>query len=160
MIGCSPGVYGLFGGCCALILFNKSRIDNVIYYSILGIIVTQLVMDSLTYHFYYMDGVSTASHVFGFYTGVCIGLSFGLLYVKEYWKKFIAILGVFGFIIEITYLYYHFYTNWPPKAYQQSFLHNNINQGCCSQLLTYVGKYNKQELNEVTYCSDGNMKFY
>jgi membrane associated rhomboid family serine protease len=134
--GCSAGVYGLIGGCWCLILFNKDSIDTIIYFSLLITLIVQFIFDFLYYCFFYSDTVSYAGHAIGFYTGVCLGLSFGLFYVKEKWKKGVAIVACCGLVVEIAYLYHHFYSNWPPVAYQQSFLHNNIkhNDDCYVRL--------------------------
>ena len=126
----------------------------------MGMLISQTIVDIVSYRFFYLEDVSSAGHAFGFYTGVCITLTFGIFYAKEKWKKVIAVLGCCGLVIEIVYLYYHFYSNWPPVAYQQTFLHNTGNQGCCSQLLNYIGEYEKKDLEILTYCSNGNVYFH
>jgi len=166
LVGCSPGVYGLIGGCWSMILLNKECLDCFLLISLPIILVTQLVLDVLLFTYSYQHNVGYSSHFFGFVTGICLLL--GIVGFHRHTLKLldliVIILGVTLFIVTSTYLLYNYLTVFPPQPFTSSTLHNELStQNCCAQLLHLLeqdSSVSKQQIRESYYCQNNELYHY
>lgn len=156
LIGCSPGVYGLIGGCWVLVIFNRHKLDPFVAFVLPIVLVAQLVGDVVSYLVMFSTGIGYVSHFFGFYTGVTLSLSFLLWDSKrdDLLRKSCGVLGLCGFVLMLYFIASHSHQNWPPEPFVRPFLHNADFTTCCSQLLEYArdSDMSVEAAHSQTYC--------
>ena len=156
LIGCSPGVYGLIGGCWVLYLFNKHKLDPIVAFILPVVLAGQLLGDLFSYLFMYSPDIGYISHFFGFCTGVFTSLVFLLWDCKrEDWlRKGAGLLGLVALALQVYFLAWHSAHTWPPEPFARPFLHNMKQASCCSQLLRYARDHEESvdTANAQTYC--------
>lgn len=162
LIGCSPGVYGLMGGCWVLLFCYYRRLDPPV--ALPFALVAQLVGDVVAYMLFYSSAIGYASHFFGYVTGILVTMAWMLLDcprspVSQCWRWFrtaSAFLGLAAFAVMATTLIQHYVTEWPPAAPQERFLHNtDMERSTCSaQLFAYAADngVSVSTAKSVTYC--------
>ena len=138
VIGCSAGIYGLIGACISFVIIHRDILSDCVYYSIVITLFTQGTCDMVAYFYLYNPRVSYAGHCSGFFIGVFLGLSFGLL-KNQLWKKVIGALGVAAFLTMTISLIEHYMESWPPQSlsYNPTF-HEYNRRTCCGELYSVV----------------------
>ena len=121
-VGCSSGIYGWIGCCISHLVLNKNIINRTMYYTLMTLLIIQGICDLSLYFFRYNTGTAYAAHFGGFFTGIFIGLSFGML-EKPRWKRIIGLLGFLAFLVMGISLIVHYLKSWPPQflAYNPTF---------------------------------------
>ena len=174
LIGCSPGVYGMIGGCWIVWIFHNSRLHPLIAFVLPFALCAQMAGDVAAYLLFYTSSIGYASHFFGFCTGVTLALALLCFEYKEtglyqpippstltsYAHRVMGVIGAVGFIIQAVYLIHHYLTSWPPQAWERSFLHNTNSTTCCEQLFTYAAQtgLSTEAIQQNSYCS-GDMLY-
>lgn len=156
LIGCSPGVYGLIGGCWVLWLFNRRRLDGIVAFILPFVLFAQLLGDVFSYLVMFSSSIGYASHFFGFCTGVTLSLTCLLWSSKrdELFRKCCGAVGFSAFVLLAYFLMSHSQQTWPPKAFERPFLNNTNFPSCCAQLLSYAQE-SEQSVDSAraeTYC--------
>lgn len=138
VIGCSTGIYGLIGACISYVIIHKDILSDVVYQCIVITLITQGACDMVAYFYLYNPKVSYAGHCSGFFIGVFLGFSFGLL-KNQLWKKVIGILGLAAFLTMTISLIVHYTESWPPQSlsYNPTF-HEYNRKSCCGELYSVI----------------------
>lgn len=163
LVGCSPGVYGLFGATTALMVYAQLPISIQLCGA--SIFILMFAFDTVYYFKQYNDDVSYASHAFGFYTGFTLSCASAILYSKDSVKlKVVAAVGTAAFCLELTYLLHHYFEIWPPQPYTEKRLHNtDVSDACCPVLWEtyelFKDTYSFDEIRDNSQCSNNNFYF-
>eukprot|EP01034_Spumella_vulgaris_P022495 gene22495-28623_t len=160
LVGCSPGVYGMIGACWAVVLTNWESMDPVIAFTLCGAVAIQTAMDIGLYMTSYSSSTGYASHAFGMFTGLTLGLVYAGLIKKQRWIKILGVAALGAFLTMAVFLLYHYLKVWPPEPFMRSYIHNNPAQvessrSCCAQLFEYAESHGTSlfAAKEVNYCS-------
>lgn len=134
IIGCSTGIYGLIGCIISHVIMNKDTLDLTVYYSLVVILLIQGIYDLVTYFHAYNPDIAYSGHCTGFFIGIFIGLSCGMM-KKQVWKRVLGLLGFIAFLVLTISLIVHFVDTWPPSslAYNPTF-HDYDRNSCCGAL--------------------------
>lgn len=108
IIGCSSGVYGVFGSCYSLIIINFKLFDKCIQIISFFIMFLLIVLHILIYEFKRGNRVGHYIHLVGFVYGVNIG--FIILKPKEQfiYNRYLKYFGI-GFSLTFTILFLYDY---------------------------------------------------
>lgn len=134
LIGCSPGVYAVMGGCVAMLIASGKHMDKGLQSILLLILLAQFFLDILAYFFLYMPNVGYAAHAYGYFTGFCTVMGFAVFYREAVWIKVLGIFAIGGLAYEISFLFHHFYNVWPPEPYEEDLFRNVDDFDCCRAL--------------------------
>jgi len=154
MMGCSTGVYGLIGACISYVIIHKDILSDFIYQCIVVTLLSQGVCDMVMYFYLYNPRISYAGHCSGFFIGIFLGLSFGLL-KKQLWKKVIGVLGVVAFLTMTISLITHYTESWPPKSlsYNPTF-HEYNRKSCCGELYSVINStFSLEQARDIYVCN-------
>lgn len=164
LVGCSPGVYGLIGGCWVMVIFHRERLDHIVQFILPVVLVVQFAGDVLIYVWMYSTSVGYASHFFGFYSGVMVSLTF-LLWESprdDKLRQGFGVVGLVGFVLLAVFLLDHYTSSWPPQAVTYPFL-NNVNfTTCCAQLFRTADArdISVDVVKGLSYCHNNHLYWY
>jgi multisubunit Na+/H+ antiporter MnhB subunit len=164
IIGCSPGVYGLMGGCWVVVLFRREHIPAFIGIVMTVMLALQVVWDCCSFLFMYSPDVSYTSHVFGYVTGILLSLALLLLeWRSECRRKRVAgALGLLGFGLLTAFLCYHYTRRGQPQSSVQGFFRNQqTKSNCCVSMYNYAQEsgLSTQEAQDHGYCYEGEFHY-
>lgn len=162
LVGCSPGVYGLIGGCWMMLFFHHDTLDLGILLALPIILCTQLFLDILLYCISYQANVGYASHFFGFFTGLCLVItSIGFLRVRTMKPSLLlsVLVGVALLTLIATFLLYNYVMVYPPTPFHNTaWIHNEASEeNCCARMLSYLSSHpdsSKEEVQKEYYCRE------
>ena len=132
LMGCSAGVYGLFGLIISVTM-SKNIIPKIRCLLIINIII-QLIGEVIIFVFFYNSTFSYVSHFCGIITGYSVGNMFYTFSIMNKNKKADICFILFGlslFIFETVFLLYYYIVQFPPKL---AFNQNNNFNSCCYDL--------------------------
>jgi hypothetical protein len=72
------------------------------------------ICEIILYFFDHDPLTGYSAHFGGFFNGIFIGLSFGLLQ-KPHWKKILGLLGFVALLVLDFSLIVHYLSSWPPQ---------------------------------------------
>ena len=156
MIGCSTGIYGLIGCCISHIILDKDTLDPFLFKVLVVALGLQGTYDMVSYFYMYNPAVAYAGHCTGFFVGIFIGLSFGLLN-NQIWKKIVGTLGIVSLLVLTVSLLVHYVNSWPPHmlAYNPTF-HDYNRRSCCGDLYGVTNSTFSVDKARQSYVCDGN----
>ncbi len=167
LIGASPGVYGLIGGCISTVLFNRITLDPIVVFVLPIVILSQILADIVFYAISYSPQIGYASHVFGGITGFLLTTSL-LVYQSHHTEPRHRLRRILSFTakgllaVMIILLIYHYRIIFPIINHKQylsssTILHNaNVLQtDCCAQMYTLLEERSDltmKQVKETGYC--------
>lgn len=158
VIGCSSGVYGLIGACISHVILHKDILSDFIYQCIVVTLLSQCICDMVMYFYLYNPHVSYAGHCTGFFIGVFLGLSFGVL-KKQLWKKVIGVLGVAVFLTLTISLIAHYTESWPPESLSYTPAFNEYSRkSCCGELYSVINStFSLEQARDIYVCNSNTL---
>jgi membrane associated rhomboid family serine protease len=151
LLGCSHGVYALYGASLSLCLSNVPpfSINSTYRFFLYASLALQFLSDVLSFIFYFNPSVGYMAHIGGFISGVLLGFA-GLLFLPPRRFDFIkssrdllSLLSLVVLVVSISLISVKYVTLWPPETViPLHFYHwiiENQNEGsCCEEMLEMV----------------------
>jgi rhomboid protease GluP len=151
LIGCSHGVYSLYGAAVSLCFFKIPPISgNPVYrYFLYGSLALQFLSDVLSFIFYFNPSVGYMAHIGGFVSGLLLGFTV-LLFLPPRRFDFIkssrdlfSLLSLLIFVIAISAISYQYLTLWPPQSlipirYYHWIIRRQNDGSCCEEMFGMI----------------------
>jgi membrane associated rhomboid family serine protease len=152
LIGCSHGVYALYGACLAHIILNIFQTQSQIGGCMVVSVVLQVVTDLISFLLWFNADVGYAAHVGGFFTGLFLALTIASKLKKECWKVILACLSFLiltGYLIGVS---YRVENTWPPMALVESSWSPIDQLPCCAEMLILTCESPADNVDDSYYC--------
>jgi membrane associated rhomboid family serine protease len=186
LIGCSHGVYALYGTTVSLcfIPFPPLSTNTTYRYTVLFSIFIQLLTDIFAFLFYFNPAVGYMAHIGGFVSGLLIGFVFLLplssqiitnsneLLVSKRWRIVISFVSLVAYLVSIILLMDRYLVTWPPRPlipmeWYHWIIHNQNDAGsCCEDMFNMIDSHRNltmsqqmERIQEHYYC-DGQYLQY
>lgn len=158
LIGSSPGVYGLMGGCISILTFNRNVVHPGIAFIVPFIILSHLITEVILYIVAYSQQTAYSSHVFGCITGFLFmtALLGPLKSSDSQQRTTTSLIAGVMLLCMILACIVHYLTEFPIVDHEQYLSFNNkwhnkqvIHTNCCASLFYILNQYNEVQFNDV-----------
>jgi membrane associated rhomboid family serine protease len=159
IVGCSAGVYGLFGLMISLII--TSGLTSFVLFLCRIMICFQILFEVILFLCVYDVSISYVAHFCGLMIGLSISCIFHIFSDKNKYTKYDCSIILFGlslFIFEVTFLLYYYITQFPPQFnLNPTFNKAYIRSACCYDMFNMNSFNNSMTFDYIKQkyvCSD------
>lgn len=151
LIGCSHGVYSLYGATVSIFLTNIDpiSINSTYRYFLYGSLALQFLSDVLSFIFYFNPSVGYMAHIGGFLSGLLLGLAALLIlpprrinFMKSS-RDLLSLSSFLFFVIAVSMISFQYLTLWPPQSlipidFYHWIIQKQNDGGCCEEMFEMV----------------------
>jgi hypothetical protein len=145
LVGASPGVYGLLGACVAMVIAHRSYLDPVVLFIAPPVLLVHVSLDVAMYFMQYNQGTAYAAHLFGWVTGLLLGLC--ILCSKpssgRYARQATVVMAL-CYLTLLVYVLSMYGLYFPAHIYPRSYTHQDGRRSCCYGYLQYLQQHEGQ----------------
>lgn len=164
LIGCSHGVYGIYGACAVHIMWNI-RQTNPLVGGCMGVAVgMQIISDIMSFYLWFNQDVGYAAHMGGFFTGLLVAFSIANIISYKPWKLVVSVVSFLTVGLLLSYGLYRFETVWPPEALIRPTWSPVDSMPCCAEAFEIVSDrnnyYDQATIEDFYYCNGLDLEPY
>lgn len=153
LIGCSHGVYAIYGACMAHMVFNIYHTHSLIGGCMALAVLMQIVTDIMSFFFWFNQDVGYAAHVGGFFAGLLFALAIAHKLKRETWKVIVGSLSFFVVMCCLICAGYRVESMWPPEALIEPFWSPVDQLPCCAEMLLLASESSAENVQNSYYCN-------
>mmetsp|Transcript_3086 Transcript_3086/g.4747 ORF Transcript_3086/g.4747 Transcript_3086/m.4747 type:complete len:347 (+) Transcript_3086:389-1429(+) len=159
LIGCSHGVYAMYGACFSELILNVDTLHPVLGGFLAFTLIIQLASDVLAFVFWFNPSVGYAAHVGGFLSGLLLGFVIFSAKKIRIWKYLICVLACTLYVPSVFILAYRYETTWPPSSIVTPTWSSLDTQPCCAELFSMRNQsfIDSGLVEEYYYCDGGEV---
>jgi membrane associated rhomboid family serine protease len=177
LMGCSHGVYALYGASVALAFSSVPPFSTSSTYrfTVLFSIVIQILSDIFAFLFYFNPAVGYMAHIGGFITGFLLSLVCLLPSQFNQWKGWrvaLSLLALIAYLVPMIVIVDRYLAAWPPQTLiplrlYQWIVHNQNDGGCCEDMFDMINSphtnaslaQQMERVQEQYYCDGRHLQY-